>query len=165
MSQLIQPENREALITREIERLKRRIICADRAGAQRWRQISFLYRSADRFSQRVFASTFCAQEQSQTGCATGHCCQCRPDVFTYEKSVLDLLPKRLDDTGYCPFFNLTKRNCGIYQVRPFACRVYYNLATSSYYCQNPNDQTLQLFDGVKRHLELILGPYVGGYRP
>jgi len=163
MSQLIQPANQEEFITREIERLKRRVINADLAGADRWRQISFLYRAADRFSRRVFAKTFCHNEQSQTGCATGECCKCRPDVFAYEKSVLDLLPKRVDDTGYCPFFNLAKRNCGIYQVRPFACRVYYNLAKTSYYCQNPNDQTLQLLDGVKRHLERILGPYAGGY--
>lgn len=55
--------------------------------------------------------------------------------------------------------------CGIYGVRPFACRIYYNFAPSSYYCQNPNDLTLQLFDGVRRHLEQILGPYCGGYRP
>ena len=165
MSQIIRIADREELITHEIEALKRRVINADRAGVDRWRQISFLYRAADRFSRRVFASTFCHLEQSQTGCATGACCKCRPDVFAYEKSVLDLLPKRLDDAGYCPFFNLTKRNCGIYQVRPFACRVYYNLATSGYYCQNPNDQTLLIFDGLKRHLERILGPYAGGYLP
>ena len=157
--------NSEELITREIERLKRRVIHADRAGADRGRQISFLYRAADRFSRRVFASSFCHLEQNETGCATGECCKCRPDVFAFEKSVLDLLPKRLGHTGYCPFFNLTKHNCGIYQVRPFACRVYYNLAKSGYYCQNPNDQTLQIFEGVKRHLERILGPYAGGYSP
>jgi len=165
MSHVVPPNHREALVTREMERLKRRVICADRAGADRWRQISFLYRCADRFSRRVFAGTFCAREQDHTGCATGQCCKCRPDVYSYEKSVLDLLPKRLDDTGFCPFFNLARRTCGIYQLRPFACRVYYNLASSSYYCQNPNDQTLQIFDGVKRHLERILGPYVGGYLP
>jgi uncharacterized protein len=165
VSRIIRKAGREESITNEIERLKRRVINAGRAGADQWRQISFLYRTADRFSRRVFAGTFCHLEQSQTGCVTGECCKCRPDVFAYEKSVLDLLPKRLDDTGYCPFFNLTKRNCGIYQVRPFACRVYYNLAKSSYYCQNPNDLTLQIFDGVKRHLERILGPYRGGYQP
>ena len=165
MFQTVQAGDGEALIAREIERLKRLVINADRAGADRSRQISFLYRAADSFSRRVFASSFCLMEQSQTGCVTGECCKCRPDVFAYEKSVLDLMPKRVDDTGYCPFFNLAKRNCGIYQVRPFACRVYYNLAKSSYYCQNPNDQTLQIFDGVKRHLERILGPYAGGYQP
>lgn len=165
MEGTVQPENREAAITREIERLKRRVIHADRAGGDRWRRISFLYRAADSFSKRVFAGSFCHLEMSQAGCSTGDCCQCRPDVFAYEKSVLDLLPKRVDDTGFCPFFNLAKRTCGIYQVRPFACRVYYNLARSSYYCQNPNDQTLETFDGVKRHLERILGPYAGGYKP
>ena len=165
MSQSVKPADVEALIEREIERLKRRVITADRAGADKWRQISFLYRAADSFSRRVFAGTLCHTEQDHTGCATGNCCRCRPDVFAYEKSVLDLLPKRMDDTGYCPFFNLSKRNCGIYQVRPFACRIYYNLGCSSYYCQNPNDQTLQIFDGVKRHLERILGPYAGGYQP
>ena len=165
MSEFVPAGNDEELIRREIERLKRRVIHADRAGADRWRQITFLYRAADSFSRRVFAGSFCHSEQDQSGCATGHCCQCRPDVFSYEKSVLHLLPKRQDDTGYCPFFNLTRRNCGIYQVRPFACRVYYNLGKSSYYCQDPNDQTLQIFDGVKRHLERILGPYAGRYRP
>jgi uncharacterized protein len=164
MTRLVKPVSEEEAIEREIERLKRRVVSADRAG-DRWRQISFLYRAADSFSRRVFARSFCHQESSQTGCATGQCCKCRPDVFEYEKSVLDLLPKRVDDTGYCPFFNLTKRNCGIYQVRPLACRVYYNLAKSGYYCQNPNDQTLRIFDGVKRHLERILGPYAGGYQP
>lgn len=165
MTRIVRPGNGEELITREIERLKRRVIYADRAGGGRWRQISFLYRAADSFSHRVFARSFCHLESSQTGCSTGQCCKCRPDVFEYEKSVLDLLPKRMDDAGFCPFFNLTKRNCGIYQVRPFACRVYYNLAQSSCYCQNPNDLTLQIFDGVKRHLERVLGPYAGGYLP
>jgi len=150
----------------ELERLKRRVLCADRAGTDRWRQISFLYRAADNFSRRVFAHSFCHTEMDpDTGCNAGACCKCRPDVFSYEKSVLDLLPKRLDDTGFCPFFNLNKRTCGIYGVRPFACRIYYNFAPAEYYCQNPNDTTLQLFDGVKRHLERILGPYAGGYRP
>ena len=156
----------DQLVTRELDRLKRRIILAARAGDDRWRQISFLYRAADSFSKRVFADSFCHTEMSQThGCTTGQCCKCRPDVFAYEKGVLDLLPKRIDDSGFCPFFNLGKRTCGIYGVRPFACRVYYNFATSSYYCQNPNDATLQVFDGVKRHLELVLGPYTGGYLP
>jgi Fe-S-cluster containining protein len=75
-----------------------------------------------------------------------------------------LLPKRIDDSGYCPFFNLSQRTCGIYGVRPFACRIYYNPETSRHYCQNPNDATLQLFDGVKRHVEAVLGSYVGGYQ-
>ena len=146
--------------------LKRRVIRADRAGGDRWRRISFLYRAADRFGRRVFAGSFCDGEMSLTaGCRTGRCCKCRPDVFEYEKSVLDLLPKRVDDSGYCPFFNLVKRTCGVYGMRPFACRVYYNFAASSYYCQNPNDATLLVFDGVKRHLELVLGPYAGGYLP
>jgi uncharacterized protein len=165
MSQ-IQIKRREAAVTRELERLKLRIVQAERAGDDKWRQISFLYRAADSFSRRVFAGSFCQEETSRkAGCLTGQCCKCRPDVFTYEKSVLDLLPKRLDDSGFCPFFNLSKRTCGIYGVRPFACRIYYNFAASSYYCQNPTDTTLQLFDGVKRHLERILGPYMGGYLP
>jgi uncharacterized protein len=71
----------------------------------------------------------------------------------------------MDQSGYCPFFNLSKHTCGIYGLRPLACRIYYNFGASGYYCQNPNDQTLQLFDGVKRHLERILGPYCGGFRP
>jgi Fe-S-cluster containining protein len=84
-------------------------------------------------------------------------------VFAYEQKVLDLLPKRIDDSGYCPFFNLARKNCGIYGVRPFACRVYFNLGSTAHYCQNPNDVTLQLFDSLKPHLERILGPYQGGY--
>lgn len=166
MSHTIQAKNREEAVTREIERLKRRVIHADRAGGDRWRQISFLYRAADTFGKRLFDRSFCHAEMSSTaGCKTGQCCQCRPDVFQYEKEVLDLLPKRTDDTGFCPFFNLGKRTCGVYGVRPFACRIYYNFAASGSYCQNPSDATLQVFDGVKRHLERLLGPYAGGYLP
>ena len=147
----------------EIEKLKRRVIWADRAGEDHWRRISFLYRVADRFGNRVFPHTFCHSVTASAGCATGCCCMCRPDVFAYEKDVLDLLPKRVEPAGYCPFFNLTRRTCGIYGVRPFACRVYYNLASSAGYCQNPTDAMLQLFDNLKPHLEKILGPYCGGY--
>jgi uncharacterized protein len=149
----------------ELEQLKRRIVNADRAGSERGRRMSYLYRAADRFSRRLFPATFCAGIQDQSGCATGQCCRCRPDVFSYEKEVLDLLPKRLDDSGYCPFFNRAKHICGIYQVRPLACRIYYNLGSSAYYCQNPNDATLHLLDALKRHVEQILGPYLGGYQP
>lgn len=163
---LIIPEitaDREAAISREIEKLKRRVIWSERAGIDSWRQISFLYRSADRFGRQVYGQSFCGGELSTSGCSTGSCCRCRPDVFAYEKQVLDLLPKRIDTSGYCPFFNLARKNCGIYGVRPFACRVYFNLAASAHYCQNPNDTTLQLFDNLKPHLERILGPYIGGY--
>ncbi len=153
-----------AAVAREIEKLKRRIIWNERAGADKWRRISFLYRSADRFGSRVFAHSFCSAEMTlSVGCTTGCCCQCRPDVFAYEREVLDLLPKREDDTGFCPFFNLVKRSCGIYGVRPFACRVYYNFASSAHYCQSPNDETLQLFDALKPHVATILGTYLGGY--
>ena len=157
-------QDSSTLIPREIEKLKRRVIWADRAGNDRWRRISFLYRAADRFGSRVFPHTFCGGEvKSSDGCSTGSCCRCRPDVFAYEQEVLELMPKRVDGTGYCPFFNLTRRNCGIYGVRPFACRIYYNLAASSHYCQNPNDTTLQLFDSLKPHLEKVLGAYRGGF--
>uniref|UniRef100_C6E6E2 YkgJ family cysteine cluster protein n=1 Tax=Geobacter sp. (strain M21) TaxID=443144 RepID=C6E6E2_GEOSM len=152
-------------VARELERLKKHLVNADRAGADRSRRISFVYRAAESFSRRVFESSLCRAESEGAGCKTGQCCKCSPDVFAREKELLDLLPKRLDDSGFCPFFNLKKRNCGIYGVRPFACRIYYNFAPSSYYCQNPNDLTLQLFDGVRRHLEQVLGPYRGGYRP
>jgi uncharacterized protein len=152
-------------VLRELERLKSRVVQAGRAG-DRSRQVSFLYRSAERFSRRVFAGSFCRTEMSpETGCTTGCCCKCSPDVFAHEKQVLELLPSRVDQSGYCPFFNLGKRTCGIYGVRPFACRIYYNFGTSRYYCQNPTDSTLQFFDGLKRHLEQILGPYAGGFRP
>lgn len=165
MSQVVQQKKNEKTVGLELELLKRRILHADRAGDDRWRRISFLYRAADIFSRRVFAGSFCKGESATDGCKTGKCCKCRPDVFAYEKSVLDLLPKRMDDSGFCPFFNLSKQNCGVYGVRPFACRIYYNFTASDYYCQNPNDSTLQLLDGVKRHLEPILGPYTGGYLP
>lgn len=166
MSRTCETGNRGASIDPEVERLKRRILNVDRAGGDRWRQISLLYRAADSFGKRVFAHSFCHSEMSlSAGCSTGQCCKCSPDVFQYEKNVLDLLPKRSDHAGYCPFFNLRKHTCGIYSVRPFACRIYYNFAASGYYCQNPDDRTLQLFDGVKRHLEQVLGPYAGGYRP
>jgi uncharacterized protein len=151
-------------IAREMEKLKRRVIWAERAGDDRWRRISFLYRTADGLSRRVFPHSFCRGETNlAVGCTTGTCCQCRPDVFAYEQEVLDLLPKRVDGMGFCPFFNLARRNCGIYSVRPFACRIYYNIASSAHYCQNPDDTTLQLFDSLKPHLEKILGPYRGGY--
>jgi hypothetical protein len=152
------------VVRREIERLKRRVVWTERAGDDRWRRISFLYRVADRFGSAVFPATLCSSRiRLAIGCTTGHCCQCRPDVFAYEKEVLDLLPKRMDSTGYCPFFNLTRKTCGIYGVRPFACRIYYNLGASTHCCQNPNDLTLQLFDSLKPHLEMFLGCYQGGY--
>lgn len=157
-------EGPEEIVAREIEKLKRRVIWSERAGGDRWRRISFLYRVADSFGSRVFAHTYCHGEMRlSVGCTTGHCCQCRPDVFAYENELLELLPKRVDSTGYCPFFNLVRKSCGIYGVRPFACRIYYNLASTGHYCQNPNDATLQLFDNLKPHLERILGPYRGGY--
>jgi uncharacterized protein len=152
-----------AVVAREIERLKRRVIWAERAGEDPWRRISFLYRVADRFGSRVFPHTFCRTESAAAGCASGSCCGCRPDVFAREKELLDLLPKRKDPGGFCPFFNLVRRTCGIYAVRPFACRIYYNIASSRYSCQNPADAMLQLFDSLKPHLEEILGPYQGGY--
>lgn len=155
----------EARLTRELDRLKRRILSVERAGVDRWRRISFLYRAADLFGRRVFEDSFCRDEASAAGCSTGACCRCRPDVFQYEREVLDLLPKRIDDSGFCPFFNLKRRNCGVYAVRPFACRLYFNFSPSSGYCRNPSDLTLQLLDGVKRHLEQVLGPYTGGYEP
>ena len=44
-------DDREAAVAREIERLKQRVIWSERAGGDSWRQISFLYRSADRFDR------------------------------------------------------------------------------------------------------------------
>lgn len=154
---------REQAVVREIEKLKRRVIWSERAGSDRWRQISFLYRVADRFGSRIFDHSFCRGEIGTHGCATGCCCRCRPDVFAYEQKVLDLLPKRLDSTEFCPFFNTVRKNCGIYGVRPFACRVYFNLGPTALYCRNPNDTTLLMFDSLKPHLERVLGAYAGGY--
>ncbi|MBE0598171.1 MAG: YkgJ family cysteine cluster protein [Desulfuromonadales bacterium] len=157
-------ERAEDVVRREIERLKRRVIWVERAGDDRWRRISFLYRVGDSFGSRLFPGTFCSSRiRPSIGCTTGSCCQCRPDVFEYEKAVLDLLPKRMDSAGYCPFFNLARRTCGIYGVRPFACRIFYNLGSSAHCCQNPTDLTLQLFDSLKPHLERVLGRYQGGY--
>src|SRR6185369_9447778 len=150
-------DDREAAVEREVERLKRRVIWSERARGDSWRHSSFLYRAADRVGSRIFDYSFCRGEIGASGCATGCCCRCRPDVFAYEQKVLDLLPKRVDASGYCPFFNLVRKNCGIYGVRPFACRIYFNLAHSAHYCRNPNDMTLQLFDNLKPHLERILG--------
>lgn len=152
-----------AIVACEIERLKRRVIWSERAGEDRWLRISFLYRVADRFGRRVFPHTFCHAESAAAGCATGSCCSCRPDVFAWEKEILDLLPKRKETGGFCPFFNLARRTCGIYAVRPFACRIYYNIAASRHSCQNPADAMLRLFDTLKPHLEKVLGPYQGGY--
>lgn len=153
-------------IERESERLKRRVLHATRLGGDRWRQVSLLYRLADSYGKRVFPRSLChGKVSAASGCVTGECCRCRPDVFAYEEEILDRLPKRIDDSGYCPFFNLAKKTCGIYGVRPFACRIYYNFAASRLYCQNPAEATLQLFDSLKRPLEEILGPYQGGYDP
>ena len=152
-----------ALIAREIERLLRRIIWVERAGEDRWQRISFIYRVADRFGSRVFSHSFCFTAAAAAGCATGSCCQCRPDVFAGEKEVLDLLPKKTGNSGFCPFFNLARRTCGIYGVRPFACRIYYNVALSHHSCRNPGEAMLRLFDTLKPHLEKVLGPYHGGY--
>ncbi len=153
-----------AVIAREIEKLKRRAIWSERAGDERGRQVSFLYRSADRFGRRVYPLSFCHGEtRIAVGCSTGACCQCRPDVFASEQELFDLLPQRIDNSGFCPFFNRTRKNCGIYGVRPFACRIYFNLAASAHSCRNPNETTLQLFANLKPHLEKILGPYLGGY--
>jgi len=156
-------DEREAFIAREIERLKRRVIWSERAGDDSGRQISFLYRVADRFGSRIFEHSFCRGEINAAGCSTGCCCRCRPDVFAYEQKVLDLLPKRSDASGYCPFFNLVRKNCGIYGVRPFACRIYFNLGSTAHYCRNPNELTLQMFDNLRPHLERTLGAYQGGY--
>lgn len=154
---------REAAVILEIEKLKRRVIWYERAGSDSMSQISFIYRSADRFGRRIYGQSFCGGELGASGCSTGSCCRCRPDVFAYEKQVLDRLPKRRDETGYCPFFNLVRKNCSIYNFRPFACRIYFNLAASAHYCRNPNDMTLQLFDNLKPHLKRVLGAYAGGY--
>jgi uncharacterized protein len=149
----------------EGELLKRRIIRLGSLSGDRWKQIAVLYRVGDRYGSRMFPHTFChGMAGSGAGCVTGACCACKPDVFLFEQELLDRLPKRLGNMGeYCPFFNRVKKNCGIYGVRPFACRIYYNLARSRLSCRNPADETLQLFDSVKRHLAVILGPYQGGY--
>ncbi len=154
-------------VLQEGERLKRRIIRTGMLHGDRWRQIALLYRLADRYGARVFPRSIChGMVGSAAGCVTGACCACKPDVFAYEQELLDRLPQRLANVGhYCPFFNRAKKNCGIYPVRPFACRIYYNLASSRLSCQNPAEGTLQLFDSLKRHVEDILGPYVGGYVP
>lgn len=151
---------------REGERLKRRIVRLGSMTGDRWRQIAVLYRLADRYGERLFPHTFCHGMVSGDGCRTGACCACRPDVFAWERELLDRLPKRLAGGGeYCPFFNRAKRNCGIYGVRPFACRIYFNQAASRFSCCNPTDLTLNLFDSLKRHVAVILGPYAGGYDP
>jgi Fe-S-cluster containining protein len=151
---------------REAERLKRRVIHAAGRGGEEWRRGALLYRLADSYGRRVFPRSLCSEKVSAfSGCVTGECCRCRPDVFAAEKALLDRLPRPSDNGGYCLFFNRAKKTCGIYGVRPFACRIYYNLASSRLYCQNPAEETLQLFDTLKRHVEKILGPHLGGYLP
>lgn len=150
----------------EGEKLKRRILHLERFAAEPGARIALLYRLADNFGRRMFPHSLCGQRIGRhSGCETGDCCRCRPDVFAYEMQVLDLLPKRIDNSGYCPFFNPAKRTCGVYGVRPFACRIFYNTGSSTHSCQNPADETLQLFDGLKRHVEQVLGRYQGGYEP
>lgn len=84
-------------------------------------------------------------------------------MFAWERTILDLLPQQRDNNGFCPFFNQVRRNCGIYGMRPFACRIYYNVAASRHSCRNPVDAMLGLFAFLKPHLERIIGPYQGGY--
>jgi hypothetical protein len=152
-----------ALIAREMERLKRRVVWAERAGEDPGRRIAFLYRVADHFGRRLFPHTFCRTDAAIAGCATGSCCRCRPDVFARQKALLDLLPQQRENGGFCPFFNRRRCNCGIYAMRPFACRIYYNIASSRHSCQNPADAMLGLLASLRPHLERHLGPYQGGY--
>ncbi len=153
-------------LLRDGERLKRRVVRLGSLSGDKWRQIAVLYRVADKYGVGVYPHTYCHGMAGDTGCVTGVCCACKPDVFAWEQELLDRLPKRLANAGeFCPFFNRTKKNCGIYAVRPFACRVYYNVARSRLSCRNPAEETLQLFDSLKRHLEEILGSYQGGYIP
>lgn len=39
----------------------------------------------------------------------------------------------------------------------------FNLGANAHYCRNPNDTTLQLFDSLEPHLEMLPGPIRGGY--
>ncbi len=160
-------ERQERVAAREGELLKRRIIRLGSMQGDRWRQIAVLYRLADGYGRRVSPHSFChGMADGTTGCVTGVCCACKPDVFAFEQELLDRLPKRLANRGTCcPFFNRAKKNCGIYGVRPFACRIYFNQGRSRISCRNPAEETLQLFDLLKRHLAEILGPYGGGYHP
>lgn len=149
----------------EIERLKRRILWAERAGEGRGRQIAFLYRSADRFGRKLYPLSFCHPLTSaESGCSTSVCCCCRPDVFAFEHELLASLPQSDSSDGFCPFFDRQRGNCGIYLQRPLACRLYFNLGTTPHICRNPNDLTLDLFTGLRPLLEPLLGPYLGGYR-
>ncbi len=59
------------IIAREVEKLKRRVIWSERAGSERGRQLSFLYRSADRFGQRLYPLSYChAETRIAIGCST-----------------------------------------------------------------------------------------------
>ena len=151
---------------REKERLKRRVLSFDRFNLDRRQRIELLYRLADRYGSRIYPCSFCHSLVSAgSGCTTGECCQCRPDIFEHEKEILDRLPKRVPNDGHCPFFNHAGKNCTIYAERPLACRLYFNVAASHFSCLNPADETLMLLDNLKRHVEQILGPYLGGYVP
>ena len=157
--------NEGEYLRQEGERLRRRILHLGRFRRERPEQVALLYRLADSYGRRVFPYSLChGKISAYSGCETGECCQCRPDVFASEKRVLDLLPKKAENGGWCPFFNHRRRTCGIYGVRPFACRIYYNVAPSRHYCQSPAEETLRLFDAVKRHVEEFLGPHLGGYQ-
>lgn len=56
MSQMAQMKKNEVTVALETERLKRRILHADRMGSDRWRQRYFPYRVVGSFSRRVFAT-------------------------------------------------------------------------------------------------------------
>lgn len=157
--------NKATLRQGEGERLKRRVILLGGSKLDSRQRAALLYRLVDRYGRRLYPASFCHTLVGTDGCSTGECCQCRPDIFHLEKERLDALPKQWPNGGYCPFFDHVGKGCSIYADRPFACRLYFNVARSRFSCLNPADETLMLFDNLKRHLEPILGAYLGGYLP
>lgn len=64
----------------------------------------------------------------------------KPKVLTKRVDILANIPKY---SGVpCPF--LEKGRCSVYEVRPLACRIHFNLADSPYFCNTaiPADQSL-----------------------
>lgn len=100
------------------------------------------------------------------------CCYYRIEVFGIEAAYLErTLGIRIDPLGQsieathglpCPF--LSKNECTIYRYRPYACRKYMTLDTSSYWCQPNRASTTELplarftkFDETMRMLAVESG--------
>ena len=115
--------------------------------------MAFLYRSANPFANPGCPPLLLPwRNEAAVGCTTGNCCQCRPDVFAYEQEVLELLPQTVDHTGYCPFFNLARRHCGITASGRSPCRIF-TISPPPLITAKTGRKRRCMYDNLKPHLE------------